>query len=71
MSLFFFNYSSPKSKDFFESHNQITALIYWNSINVQIRMKAKIKELVKNLIINILLTEIKIKMPWQYPLRSI
>ena len=40
--IFFSNYSSPKSKDF-ESHNQITALIYWNSINVQIRMKAKIK----------------------------
>ena len=40
--IFFSNYRSPKSKDFI-SHNQITALIYWSSINVQIRMKAKIK----------------------------
>ena len=40
--IFFSNYTSPKSEDF-ESHNQITALIYWNSINVQIRIKAKIK----------------------------
>ena len=40
--IFFSNYNSPKSKDFI-SHSQITALIYWNSINVQIRMKAKIK----------------------------
>ena len=39
--IFFSNYNSPKSEDFI-SHNQITALIYWNSINVQIRMKAKI-----------------------------
>lgn len=40
--IFFSNYRSPKSKDFI-SHDQITALIYWSSINVQIRMKAKIK----------------------------
>lgn len=40
--IFFSNYNSPKSKDFI-SHSQITALIFWNSINVQIRMKAKIK----------------------------
>ena len=39
--IFFSNYNSPKSRDF-NSHDQITALIYWNSINVQIRMKAKI-----------------------------
>ena len=41
--IFFSNYESPKSQDFI-SHNQITALIYWNSTNVQIRMKAKIKQ---------------------------
>lgn len=41
--IFFSNYRSPKSKEF-ESHPQITALIYWNSINVQIRMKAFIKK---------------------------
>lgn len=40
--IFFSNYNSPKSKDF-DSHGQITALIYWNSINVQIRIKAKIQ----------------------------
>ncbi len=41
--IFFSNYESPKSKDFI-SHNQITGLIYWNSINVQIRMKAYVKK---------------------------
>ena len=40
--IFFSNYNSPKSQDFKE-HNQITALIYWNSINTQIRMKATIE----------------------------
>ena len=41
--IFFSNYKSPKSRDFL-SHDQITALIYWNATNVQIRMKAKIKK---------------------------
>ena len=40
--IFFSNYNSPKSHDFKE-HNQITALVYWNSTNTQIRMKAKIE----------------------------
>lgn len=41
--IFFSNYKSPKSLAF-ESHNQISALIYWNSINIQIRMKSKISK---------------------------
>ena len=41
--IFFSNYDSPKSSAF-NSHNQIAALLYWPSINVQIRMKAKIKK---------------------------
>ncbi len=41
--IFFSNYNSPKSKEF-NAHNQITALIYWNSVNVQIRMKGLIKK---------------------------
>ncbi len=41
--IFFSNYNSPKSKEF-ENHNQITALIYWNNINIQIRMKAFIEK---------------------------
>ena len=41
--IFFSNYESPKSKDF-SARDQITAVIYWNSINVQIRMKANIKK---------------------------
>lgn len=46
--LFFFsNYKSPKSRQF-DSHNQITAIFYWSSINVQIRMKAKIKKASKS-----------------------
>ncbi len=40
--IFFSNYKSPKANSFI-SHNQIAALIYWPTINIQIRMKAKIK----------------------------
>ena len=39
---FFTNYHSEKSKDF-ASHNQITCLIFWPKINLQIRIQAKIK----------------------------
>jgi pyridoxamine 5'-phosphate oxidase len=41
--IFFSNYKSSKSVDF-ENHNQISAVIFWDSINIQIRMKAKIKK---------------------------
>ena len=41
--IFFSNYKSPKAAAF-NSQNQIAALIYWSSINVQIRLKAKIKK---------------------------
>ena len=41
--IFFSNYDSPKALSF-NSHNQIAALIYWSSINVQIRMKAQIQK---------------------------
>ena len=41
--IFFSNYNSPKSIQF-KSHEQISALIFWNSTNVQIRMKAKIQK---------------------------
>ena len=41
--IFFSNYDSPKASSFV-SHNQIAALLYWPSINVQIRIKAKIKK---------------------------
>lgn len=41
--IFFSNYRSLKSQDF-QSHDQISALFYWNSIDVQIRIKAKIKQ---------------------------
>ena len=40
--IFFSNYDSPKASSF-NSHNQIAALLYWPSINFQIRMRAKIK----------------------------
>ena len=42
--IFFSNYDSSKASSF-NSHNQIAALLYWPSINVQIRMKAKIKRM--------------------------
>ena len=41
--IFFSNYNSPKGFAF-NSHNQIAALFYWSSTNVQIRMKAKISK---------------------------
>ena len=41
--IFFSNYDSPKAFSF-NSHDQIAALVYWPSINVQIRMRAKIKK---------------------------
>ena len=41
--IFFSNYNSPKSIAF-NSHDQISALIYWASTDIQIRMKAKIKK---------------------------
>ena len=45
--IFFSNSNAPKSQHFY-SHKQITALIYWNSINVQIRMKALIEKTSKD-----------------------
>ena len=41
--IFFSNYNSPKAKSF-QSHDQISAMFYWSTTNVQIRMKANIKE---------------------------
>jgi pyridoxamine 5'-phosphate oxidase len=41
--IFFSNHNSPKATAF-DSHNQVAALLYWPSINVQIRMKSKIKK---------------------------
>lgn len=39
--IFFTNYNSPKSIAF-DLHKQISALFFWESINIQIRMKAHI-----------------------------
>ena len=41
--IFFSNYNSSKANEF-TTHSQISAVSYWPSINVQIRMKAKIKK---------------------------
>ena len=41
--IFFSNYNYPKGCQF-ESHNQVSVLIYWASTNTQIRMKAKISK---------------------------
>ena len=41
--IFFSNYDSPKATSF-NSHIQIAALVYWPSINAQIRIKAEIKK---------------------------
>jgi pyridoxamine 5'-phosphate oxidase len=44
--IFFSNYKSQKSIEF-NSHQQISALIYWNEANTQIRMKGTIKKTTK------------------------
>lgn len=36
---FFSNYQSPKAKQF-KNHNQISVAFFWNSLNIQIRMKS-------------------------------
>jgi pyridoxamine 5'-phosphate oxidase len=41
--IFFSNYNSPKSIEF-NSHNQISALIFWSNINLQIRLKGQIEK---------------------------
>lgn len=46
--IFFTNYESPKARSF-ETHKQISALIFWESINVQIRIKAKINKISSSL----------------------
>jgi len=41
--IFFSNYNSLKANSF-NTYNQIAVLVFWNSINTQIRIKAKIKK---------------------------
>lgn len=41
--IFFSNYNSPKAQAF-NTHAQISALFFWPSINIQIRMKGKITQ---------------------------
>ena len=41
--IFFSNYNSPKSQQF-KTHEKISVAIFWNEINVQIRMKGLIKK---------------------------
>lgn len=39
--IFFTNYNSPKAIEF-QSHNQVATVIFWSSINIQIRMRGTI-----------------------------
>ena len=41
--IFFTNYKSPKSIQF-KAHDQVSALLFWDSLNLQIRMQARIKK---------------------------
>tara|TARA_B100000401_G_scaffold428638_1_gene361456 strand:+ start:62 stop:661 length:600 start_codon:yes stop_codon:yes gene_type:complete len=41
--IFFSNYDSPKAQQF-KAHNQVSVLIFWPSINTQIRIKALISK---------------------------
>mgnify|MGYP005833623171 FL=1 len=45
--IFFSNYESPKSNDFF-NHPQISVLFYWQNTDVQIRIKANISKTDQN-----------------------
>ncbi len=40
---FFSNYQGPKSRQFI-SHNQVSVVFYWNTIDTQIRLRAHIKK---------------------------
>lgn len=40
---FYTNYNSPKAFEF-ESHNQVSGVIFWNNINIQIRIKGLIQK---------------------------
>jgi pyridoxamine 5'-phosphate oxidase len=40
---FFSNYESQKAEDF-NGHNQISSLLYWRKLNLQIRLKSKINK---------------------------
>jgi NAD(P)H-hydrate epimerase len=40
---FYTNYNSPKAFEF-ENHNQVSCIIFWNNINIQIRIKALIEK---------------------------
>ncbi len=44
--IFFTNYDSPKNEEFL-NHKQISCIFFWNELNIQIRLKAKIKKLSK------------------------
>ncbi len=44
--IFFTNYQSPKSKQF-HHHDQVSVVIFWSKINLQIRIKAKIRKVSK------------------------
>lgn len=45
--IFFSNFSSKKANDF-KTHNQITALFFWPTTNIQIRLKGKISKIDNN-----------------------
>jgi NAD(P)H-hydrate epimerase len=40
---FYSNYNSPKAFEF-ENHNQVSCVIFWNNINIQIRIKGFIEK---------------------------
>lgn len=45
--IFFSNYESPKSNEF-EMHSKVSALFFWNKVNVQIRINGIIKKTSKH-----------------------
>ena len=45
--IFFSNYNSTKASEF-NSHNQVAVSFFWSNINIQIRIKAKIRKTSKN-----------------------
>ena len=59
--IFFSNYNSPKAQQF-SAHNQVSVLIFWPSINTQIRMKASdLQEAFQSFLMSIFWEDLKKK----------
>ena len=68
--IFFSNYNSIKAQEFHD-HNTVSALLFWNAINLQIRIKAKIYKTSEKFSNNYFLSRSSRKKCSSYKLKSI